>query len=830
MTIDPTGPASWNDLLAHRAWLQRLARRLARDQDQAEDLEQEVWLRAARTPEPRAPRGWLATVLRRVAVDRWRAQRRMHDQAAVGGAVADPAPSAEAQAMRAEVHEQVRRAVLALPEPYRSTVLLRYVADLPIAEVARRQEVPLETARTRLRRGLSTLRARLDVEHGGAGRWLAALAPWTGTSATGAATTIGAGGAATAAAGGVVMGKMLFVVGGIALAVCGYLLWGAEESTPPTDGSGGAEVARVRTGESRTTPVGTVPALQGTSNAGAAETPARTADTPPEDASGIAAAPRDPGPAEVLVRVVDRDGRDVEARVVLEGIGAEGRFVAVPDAAPAPVGSGWVSYDRLEEGQYRVAVYAAGFLTIRRPVVPGRTPVLVELERALLITGRVEDEATGEPVGGLVVSARPAASPWAGTGHVATTLPDGTFRIDALPEGSYVVTVQRNDGVADDWIRKELGVVEAGTEDLVIQVERGYRIAGVLRDPDGLPVTTPLPIEAIRITDHGGLDYAHRVTVHSDEEGRFLFAGLPRGRYDLTFEPPQAGGSQPSIAATALQGIPAGTTDLVVDLVEGLSIRGRLVDADGETVEVPGTIFVHPMGTVAGSQESVAVPVLGGTFETPALVYGRSYRILATGFPGYRQGTLTDVRPGSTDLVIPLEAGGSIRGRVLDEQGRPVPAGVGVLAVGEGSAGEAARGVGYTLHGGTFVVEMLGPHTFTLTAGGAASSYVPAGKAQHVEPGTEDVVLRVKRGAEISGRLVDASGNPVGTHLLGGFSQGGDGYMQAWTSADAEEGRFTLKGIREGPVRLSAYLGGRFVQLGTFTAPAKDLVVTVPED
>jgi RNA polymerase sigma factor (sigma-70 family) len=55
--------------------------------------------------------------------------------------------------------ERLRRgvvdAVLALPEPYRATLLLRYFEDLPPREIARRTGVPVETVRTRTRRAIS---------------------------------------------------------------------------------------------------------------------------------------------------------------------------------------------------------------------------------------------------------------------------------------------------------------------------------------------------------------------------------------------------------------------------------------------------------------------------------------------------------------------------------------------------------------------------------------------------------------------------------------------------------------------------------------------------
>jgi hypothetical protein len=75
----------------------------------------------------------------------------------------------------ADAHGHVVRTVLALAEPYRTTILLRYFEALELTEVAARMGVPLETVRTRLRRAHERLRGELRREHGP--RWGAFLLP-----------------------------------------------------------------------------------------------------------------------------------------------------------------------------------------------------------------------------------------------------------------------------------------------------------------------------------------------------------------------------------------------------------------------------------------------------------------------------------------------------------------------------------------------------------------------------------------------------------------------------------------------------------------------------
>ena len=142
-------------LLAHREWVARTARALVRGDAEAGDLEQDAWLGILERPPaaaPRSPRAWLRSVLRFRSADRARASgaRRRHEAAAArpeGGI-----PGAEEVVSRAEVAERVARAVLALEEPFRTTVLLRYFEGLEPGEIARRMGIPPETARTRLHR------------------------------------------------------------------------------------------------------------------------------------------------------------------------------------------------------------------------------------------------------------------------------------------------------------------------------------------------------------------------------------------------------------------------------------------------------------------------------------------------------------------------------------------------------------------------------------------------------------------------------------------------------------------------------------------------------
>ncbi len=160
--MKPGRSASMDELLANRRWVRTLAHRMATDPHTADDLAQETWLAALQKPPPdrRNPRGWLQRVLRRRAVDNTRSTlSRRRREARV--ARPDEAP-ADDVVERAELQTIVTRTVLTLEEPYRTTVLLRFFDEYSIDEIARLMNVPAATVRTRLRRAVEQLRARLD--------------------------------------------------------------------------------------------------------------------------------------------------------------------------------------------------------------------------------------------------------------------------------------------------------------------------------------------------------------------------------------------------------------------------------------------------------------------------------------------------------------------------------------------------------------------------------------------------------------------------------------------------------------------------------------------
>ncbi len=174
-------PIQIEAILKEVDWLRALAVQLVRDVDRAEDLFQDTMVASMR--DQASPRGalrpWLAQIARRLA---WRSSRTDQRKARREGIAASSKtePSAADTAERLEWHHGVITAVRDLEEPYRTAVLLRFFEDLPPREIAIRTSTPVETVKTRLKRGLAALRARLDTQYGNRKTWVGALLPTLG--------------------------------------------------------------------------------------------------------------------------------------------------------------------------------------------------------------------------------------------------------------------------------------------------------------------------------------------------------------------------------------------------------------------------------------------------------------------------------------------------------------------------------------------------------------------------------------------------------------------------------------------------------------------------
>jgi RNA polymerase sigma-70 factor, ECF subfamily len=154
---------------AHHERLYRLARRLVPTPDDALDLVQETFLRAARTPKS-IPSGfadeeaWLVRVLVNIRRDQWRkaAVRRRHSddlrRSVVASSDGEPALIA---------HATVWFALDALPPRRRAVIVMHELEELEVKDIARLLGISSITVRWHLSRGRRDLARILKPHTGG---------------------------------------------------------------------------------------------------------------------------------------------------------------------------------------------------------------------------------------------------------------------------------------------------------------------------------------------------------------------------------------------------------------------------------------------------------------------------------------------------------------------------------------------------------------------------------------------------------------------------------------------------------------------------------------
>jgi RNA polymerase sigma-70 factor, ECF subfamily len=154
-------------LREHQGMVFSLACHFLRDRALAEEVAQEVFLRLyqnlASIESPGHMVRWLRKVTWRLCIDEVR--RRPNLKPVSLDEISEPAaaqPAADPQ-----LAERLRRLVAELPEGARMAVILRYQEDMDPAEIADVLDLPINTVKSRLHRGLLLLRNRLTRQTGG---------------------------------------------------------------------------------------------------------------------------------------------------------------------------------------------------------------------------------------------------------------------------------------------------------------------------------------------------------------------------------------------------------------------------------------------------------------------------------------------------------------------------------------------------------------------------------------------------------------------------------------------------------------------------------------
>jgi len=379
------------------AWLTNLARALIGEASAADDLVQETMAAAVVSPSaaralssPTDKRRWLASVVRRQAARWFRGQaRRTQREARV--AQPESLPDTAALIERAEVLEKVSAAARSLPEPFRRTILLRFLEERTPDEIASLEDKPADTIRWRVRRGLELLREELCETHElDWSSWCVLLLPLAQRSQTAGLATAGV---STGSIGTVASWTLMKTIL-ISAAVCSsglWWLWSANTERTSTDVALREEASVVERGPR----AGVDDIRTNAPDIAQSQRTAATTATPPT----AERSENPPVPGRLFGRVVDLDGRAIEGAIVYSEAGTEESL----RTNSARDGSFELRVTDSASGELELGVAANGYLranvvdALRRQPEEGWT---IQMERGRSFTARVVDPE-GLPVPGL---------------------------------------------------------------------------------------------------------------------------------------------------------------------------------------------------------------------------------------------------------------------------------------------------------------------------------------------------------------------------------------------------------------------------------------------
>jgi len=143
--------------------------------DGVDDLVQETWLRVMERGKSYDGRSrfepWLFTVARHIAIDFLRRRREVSLDAEEDGRPLVMAPVSQAMspfalAARTEDAERLAGALQELAAVQREALVLRFMEDMSLQEIAAVVGAPVPTVSARIYRGLAALRSQMEEKHG----------------------------------------------------------------------------------------------------------------------------------------------------------------------------------------------------------------------------------------------------------------------------------------------------------------------------------------------------------------------------------------------------------------------------------------------------------------------------------------------------------------------------------------------------------------------------------------------------------------------------------------------------------------------------------------
>lgn len=366
------------------------------------------------------------------------------------------------------------------------------------------------------------------------------------------------------------------------------------------------------------------------------------------------------------------------------------------------------------------------------------------------------------------------------------------FAVGALPEA-----VAKAEGL-DRALMRDLilpGSGRIGTETPVALRFRGRgTVTGTILAADGL---TRVPQTAVNLFPDPDSREQGR-GIYSDSNGRFAFYGVPLGTFSVQAVSP---GAQARTISEVIEQ-PGTIKDIEIILstnrIVTTELKGRVLETDNVTPHANALVFVGRF--LDGKFQNVVAVVRADEqgFWT-ATVPADTYDVAAVSFDGKRKGDRRDILAAlgaSTQVTITLQGRANVIGRVENSIGQPV--------------------ANALVAGGETIVRTDGNGFFTLPGVPTGIKSISAGQERNlaagikfprlgsttlnVLPGIDNfAVIRLRPAGSITGRVLDALGDPVPNARVAIPQE--NGFL--WVEANAE-GKYLFENLAPGKYTLSA--------------------------
>ena len=318
----------------------------------------------------------------------------------------------------------------------------------------------------------------------------------------------------------------------------------------------------------------------------------------------------------------------------------------------------------------RFIIISLSYLAILVPVI---ALAAATTKPAQSLTIHVVDAESGKALPGATVILRRE-------GEYKDPIPadnDGKATVHPEADASYVCILCRKDGyvsTATYW-EESHGKPVALPKDFAVRLPKGNHIGGKVVDESGKPVAkakvildyhadedeTKQPVIVPRIADE---------TIETDADGKWSYNGFPPDAPEIGIRVDHPDFIRDGILDKAPQKQALLDRSAVITLQRGVEVPGSVTSADGKPIAGANVSTVKTTYVVNDFGQSEKTDAQGH-YRLPHVRPGVTpITVTARGFAPELQST--DVKPGMPPVDFKLAPGRTLRGRVVDPQGKPI--------------------------------------------------------------------------------------------------------------------------------------------------------------